>query len=65
MPAGFESEGKALMCSLSRSRVTQFYADFTRDFRANEKFHLSPAFHSAVQCRNTVNQLQFKPSKIS
>jgi hypothetical protein len=31
---------------------------FTRDFRANEKFHLSPAFSGTDQLRNTENQLQ-------
>jgi hypothetical protein len=42
MPAGFDSEGKALVA----------------DFRANEKFHLSPAFGGADQLCNAVNQLQ-------
>jgi hypothetical protein len=38
MPAGFAA-GKALLCSLSREAKP-----FTRDFRANEKFYLSPAY---------------------
>jgi len=37
MPAGFDAEGKKLLRGLPREAEP-----FTRDFRANEKFHLSP-----------------------
>ena len=36
-PAGFESEGKVLVCGLSRSRVAQLYADFAQFFWALPK----------------------------
>jgi len=40
MPAGFESEGKMLVADLSRG-LSREAEPFTR---ANEKFHLSPAY---------------------
>ena len=52
MPAGFDAA----------CRVAQLYADFARvkelvaDFRANEKFHLSPAYQEQEARRDFIDK---------